>query len=548
MTENREFIGLGDAIERLRQSLWGGRTPDEVLPIPDIGPMWATPDRQTVYADFLSGVRVEKRKLLYALAGREIQSWSADGQETPWTFWNEQIRLAGLESPLAPPINDATQDQIVDKDEFERWLVAAESNPFIRPSDIARRGVLMVLKDLLQTGSVTAHQCRALCIRWKIEADADFEHLILQAERAAAGEFWTVDQALSWILWRDFERLDLDPLSIFVHAIADDEEGALPPRYSLRDANAVLVALLQRGVIRAYAGPRGAVEEIAPVQFADAAVVHREAGHVIAFAAFAGDSMGLDGHFDRLRIVGRDLTREMPPIKPGAPELRSREDGPFASPSPALAWSSFDPAPETMLIGEAALWLAGDGQAFKNSLARADRFYQIGVPRLFAALARGELEASGLNVATRRREPIPADVWLECDLGEGADGKHHFSFIDNIKQNESGGSITLWPYRSKEGPEWCDIRISNSALLSAFSSIEVPAPPRESTVERPGRGRQKGTGKDDSAALAQIRVLMSNGVPKGRAVTQVATSLKNDGTEQSTEKRLLRKLGAGSSR
>src|SRR5690606_25903759 len=123
-----------------------------------------------------------------------------------------------------------------------------------RVSIFAKRLVLDVLKDLLQLDLVTSHQCRELCSRWDIKVDPEMEHHLLKADRGVAGEFWTVDQALSYILWRDFERLDLDPLDIFAHLLSDDEEGKLPPRYSLRDANAVLISLLQRGVVRGYAG------------------------------------------------------------------------------------------------------------------------------------------------------------------------------------------------------------------------------------------------------------------------------------------------------
>lgn len=548
MTEEREFISVADAVIRFRQSLWGGRTPDEILPIPDPELMWHDPSRQSVYLDLQNYVRIEQRKLLLALASGEIQSWSEAGQ-TPRTFWQEETRTSDFEPVLPPPGADAIRGQMIELDEFDRWLRATEDNPFIRPTASAKRRVLRVIKDLLQTGSLTAHQSKTLCGRWKIEHDTDLELLFLKAERDVEGEYWTVDQALSWILWRDFERLDLNPLGIFVHAIADDEDGALPARYSLRDANDVLIALLRRGVVRAFGGPVGAAEEIRAFQFADATVLHKEAGHVVAFPAFASDKMGLAGYFDRLRILGRDLTKEMPPIKAVSAEIASRADGPFDRPLPAATPSPFDPNAGTMLIGEAALWIGAQGQVFENSAARADRFEQIGVPRLFAALALREVEATGLNVATRRREPIQADVWAECDHGDGQDGKHHFSFIDDIKQNETGGSITLWPYQSKQGPDWCDIRISNNVLLSVFGPMELVTQPQESpVVERPGRGRQKGTGKDDSAALSRVRLLMDGGMPKGKAVAQIAASLKNDGTALSTEKRLLRKLGDGLSR
>ena len=308
-----------------------------------------------------------------------------------------------------------------------------------------------------------------------------------------------------------------------------------------------MISLLQRGVVRGYAGAAESIREIREVEFADATIVHTNEGHVVAISAFPSDAMGLGGHFDRLRIVGRDLTREMPPINLGVAEFMSRQDGPIEYPSPNDAGSRFDPHANTMLIGEAALWVGAQGQAFSNSVARTDRFEQIGVPRLFAALALREMEATGLN-AQLRREPIPADVWAECDYGDGQDGKHHFSFIDEMKKNEIGGSIRLWPYLSKESPDWCDIRLPSSMLLSVFGTAGPQGPQIEDSALRPGRGRPEGTGKDDSGALRQVRSLLSQGLGKMQAVRQVAATLQHDGTVESTEKRLLRKLAANSSR
>jgi hypothetical protein len=75
-------------------------------------------------------------------------------------------------------------------------------------------------------------------------------------------------------------------------------------------------------------------------------------------------------------------------------------------------------------------------------------------------------------------------------------------------------------------------------------------PPSGGNTQRPKRGRPKGSGKDDSVALAELRALRSEGMGLNVAAKSVVarTAVGDATSKDSVRKRLLRKHKQGQSR
>lgn len=212
-----------------------------------------------------------------------------------------------------------------------------------------------------------------------------------EASPESRAPYWTLDQALMWVMFRDDCRLSED---VMMSVLQEMESGRKSSAIlSLQDADRVLLARLRRGDIECTVQTSPPSEKpliLDRSSFAEAMLLHRKNGHVLAIKSSPDERLPSGGYFNGLRLRSDQLRQCFPATIREA----TNYSGPFAPPSPfpaptiqELEWLGSD----DMTLMDAALWIASEGHPFPDSDTRSEAFEHVGAPRLFAALSSGRL-------------------------------------------------------------------------------------------------------------------------------------------------------------
>lgn len=327
------------------------------------------------------------------------------------------------------------------------------------------------------------------------------------------GEYWSIDEALHWLLWRDENP---DRIEIMVRTIDSLEPGRPRASQSFDGAKAKLVQALRRGDIRSVVtdASNNNVEAVPPEQFASAELQHSAQGHLVKFPLRDGD-VGLNGgHLNMPRVLAEDVVRTFP-IASASLEAKYRHSQSDRS------YVEFDEAETSLSVFRAAQWLALKGQSGSLSLEEVER---VAETTLFRALAAGEITAQAIEVSTMLPATVPASRWAMVTTDEAQPGQllqwiNSWWFTRGRGTGEQvGGELTAHEDRVRHGaaaPTWVQLSVD----LAGLSSLLDKKPKRP-------RGAQPGQGAvDDTNEIAQVYELMKSGTTRWKATQFVGAQV-----------------------
>ncbi|MCO6409052.1 hypothetical protein [Hoeflea alexandrii] len=131
----------------------------------------------------------------------------------------------------------------------------------------------------------------------------------------------------------------------------------------------------------------------------------------------------------------------------------------------------FEDGQAVFTLLEATMWVGGEGKNLATETIDLDFVEEKGSTALFLALFKGQVTATGVNRATKLREPIPQEYW-ECATSNPnkASVGHYVSLVDRSGTDSRQNAGTLEPYGETE-PRWVNIQIPGPELRKAFPGI-----------------------------------------------------------------------------
>lgn len=327
------------------------------------------------------------------------------------------------------------------------------------------------------------------------------------------GEYWSIDEALHWILWRDENP---DRIEIMVRMIESLEPGRPRASLSFDDAKAKLIQALSRGDIKSVAtdATNRKVEPVPPEQFASAELQHSAQGHLVKFPLTEGDEGLNGGHLNMARVLAEDVVRTFPVASASVQARHSNSE-------PGRSYVEFDESEASLSIFRAAQWLALKGQPGSLSLEEVERSAET---TLFRALAADEITAQAIEVSSMMPVTVPASRWAMVTTDEAAPGQllqwiNSWWFTRGRGTGEQiGGELTAHEDRVQHGtaaPTWVQIFVDLAGLKSLLD--QKPKRPRGA---KPGQGAV-----DDTEEIAQVYELMKSGTTRWKATQFVGAQV-----------------------
>lgn len=470
-------ILLASALEQYRGRKWADALPEDILAGAEMSPSWATDAGNRRMRRLADAHQSDINEIVDALlSGRLRALVRPPGQVENFVIDRHEWGQFFPERPFLDPVLDNSWNEhrgrtpFLRSEDFASWVeqVVTARADMTREPTLSEQIVSEIMGELVADHTWPPGEADDQRRQWHIPIDPTTidSHEEYLAAVTPFGGYWTLDQALSWTMWRRADRIDLDPIVSSIMALEPDAER---PRHSFTSAASMVLAILRQGLVEVTwtDAATGEVSQVPRMQFAAASIIHSSDGHVVKVPRQEGENPLFSGHINMLRLSAVDTLKVLAPDKQG-----TTYDGPLQAPSPFPAPAEDDEfADDTMTLGDAALWIASEGYPFSNSDERAERLELIGVPRLLAALKRGKLQAVGYNNRTMELDKLGKDAWANTVYERVEEGRDIVSFLDFEAKLESGGTLTRWANHRNERPDWSRIRIDAGELRRHFPEM-----------------------------------------------------------------------------